>query len=96
MGTCFSLLFLLPFYSSLLRHLTFGLPSFPCSSFHHAQLDVHAMDWSLRSTYSPGNFDLVLGCDLIYDAALAPLLVTCVDALLSPDGVFLYSFGGKR
>ncbi len=57
---------------------------------------MQALDWSLRSTYPPGLADTVLGCDLVYDAVLVPLLITCIDAILSPTGVFLYAYGGAR
>lgn len=59
-------------------------------------LGVSTLDWGARRTYPAGVFDVVLGCDLIYDAALVPLLVNCIDAILSPDGVFLYCFGASR
>ena len=39
---------------------------------------------------------MLLGCDLIYDAALVPSLVKTVDALLPSRGHFFYVSGGKR
>ncbi len=60
------------------------------------QIDVQPVDWAFRHTYPAGQFDVVLGCDLIYDASLVPLLVTCIDALLSPEGSLLDAYGGSR
>jgi len=50
---------------------------------------------TLTLTFSQ-SYDIILGCDLIYDAKLVPSLVSIVCSLLAPDGVMLYVFGAGR
>lgn len=48
------------------------------------------MDWCDRSTWPEEKLDFVIGSDLIYQKALAPLLVDVVLGLLKPNGKFYY------
>eukprot|EP00047_Mylnosiga_fluctuans_P016290 m.53442 g.53442 ORF g.53442 m.53442 type:complete len:499 (+) comp6483_c0_seq1:1863-3359(+) len=65
-------------------------------SSNPGEISVQAVDWAYRHTYPAGQFDILLGCDLIYDVVLVPLLVTAIDALLAPEGVLYYAYGGSR
>lgn len=46
-------------------------------------VEVHAMDWNDTSTWPTKYADVVLGCDLIYQSDMVPLLVQTVISLLS-------------
>ena len=72
----------------------------PLSAHHHGlicrKVEVQAVDWTLPATWPKPSFDVIIGCDLIYDRLLAPSLANIVDSLLAPDGVFLYVCGSQR
>ncbi len=53
----------------------------------------HQMDW--RQPDLPGNFDLILGSDLIYEKTMVGALTTCVNALLATDGIFILADPGR-
>ncbi|EGD82340.1 hypothetical protein PTSG_03004 [Salpingoeca rosetta] len=63
---------------------------------------VHALDWNNENTWlheSDGNlcqFDVLLGCDLVYDTPLVAPLCNLVRRCLAPHGTFFYVSGGKR
>ena len=53
-------------------------------------LYVSKVSWSEPSTFPPTRVDILIGSDLVYDAAILTLLTQAVDGMLAPDGVFLY------
>ncbi|EDQ87338.1 uncharacterized protein MONBRDRAFT_10114 [Monosiga brevicollis MX1] len=64
---------------------------------------VHCLDWTKPETYRidpdvavDQQFDVLLGCDLIYDNALVQPLINTIRALLPVGGTFYYVSGGKR
>ena len=52
--------------------------------------EVQALDWADRSTWPTEPFDVVIGSDLVYEDAIAPLLAETVCGLLKPEGSFFY------
>lgn len=52
--------------------------------------DALKMDWADKQTWPAGEFDFVVGADLIYQKSLVPLLSQVVKGLLKPGGLFLY------
>lgn len=54
------------------------------------------MDWKQQASWPEGQFDVLLGCDLIYDIELVPALLDIVCSLLRPGGHLLYCAGGQR
>eukprot|EP00050_Salpingoeca_kvevrii_P011696 m.17321 g.17321 ORF g.17321 m.17321 type:complete len:499 (-) comp3580_c0_seq2:130-1626(-) len=62
-----------------------------------APIEVSAVDWMKPKTWPKKRFDVLLGCDLIYDVDFAPHLVRIVTKLLAPDsGRFFYVAGAQR
>jgi hypothetical protein len=66
-------------------------------------VDVTALDWTDASSWpSQGTpkktqtFDVILGCDLVYDRLLVPHLTNVVASLLAERGLFLYVCGQMR
>ena len=41
-------------------------------------------------------FDVVIGCDLVYDSSLVEPLTSAVTRTVAQDGIFLHIVGGKR
>ncbi|RHY31257.1 hypothetical protein DYB32_003790 [Aphanomyces invadans] len=60
-------------------------------------LEVQAIDWAKPNTYGPrGAYDVVMGSDLVYHKAIAPILAQVVDAILAPGGRFLHVASTQR
>lgn len=65
-------------------------------------MQVHAetLDWEDESTWSAAAppCDVVLGCDLVYQASVAPKLLHTIFSLLKPGGTFFHvcPVGGER
>eukprot|EP00056_Hartaetosiga_gracilis_P006741 m.100083 g.100083 ORF g.100083 m.100083 type:complete len:273 (-) comp12547_c0_seq22:1948-2766(-) len=63
---------------------------------------VHAVDWTNPSTWIKDEkgevkkFDVILGCDLVYEIDLVVPLAAIVLSILKDDGTFYYVSGGKR
>eukprot|EP00051_Salpingoeca_urceolata_P018554 m.261129 g.261129 ORF g.261129 m.261129 type:complete len:279 (-) comp19222_c0_seq4:82-918(-) len=60
------------------------------------KVSVAAVDWARRHTWPGGPFEVLLGCDLVYDAQVVPLLVDVVMGLLAPGGTLFYVCGSGR
>ncbi|KAJ1481589.1 hypothetical protein T484DRAFT_1899114 [Baffinella frigidus] len=54
-------------------------------------MEVQGLDWADQGTWPKEQVDVCLGSDLIYDREQVPLLVSVIDALLQPSGLFLYA-----
>lgn len=54
------------------------------------QVQVKNVNWKDEGSYPPNKADILLGSDLVYDAAILSLLVKAVSNMLKPGGVFLY------
>ncbi len=58
---------------------------------------VATLDWLDKSTWpADTQYDILLGCDLIYDVEFVPALLEVVATHLAPGGRLLYVSGGKR
>jgi predicted nicotinamide N-methyase len=59
---------------------------------------VARLDWARRDTWplDEGLFDVVFGSDLVYDAAVSPLLASAVAGLCKPAGHFLCVLNVRR
>ena len=51
---------------------------------------VRNVSWTDASTYPEEKIDVLLGSDLVYDAAILAVLCPAVQALLHDNGTFLY------
>eukprot|EP01031_Cornospumella_fuschlensis_P039944 gene39944-48649_t len=54
------------------------------------QVQVSNVNWKDEASYPASKADILLGSDLVYDAAILGLLVRAVAGMLKPGGVFLY------
>ena len=81
------------FHQASMDNLSHNAKNNPCGT---AVADTQAVDWTQEATWPKGCFDVVLGCDLVYDKAIVPALVRIISAKLAPNGNFYYVSGGRR
>ena len=60
------------------------------------KITVRALDWADGASYPSESFDVLIGCDLIYDVALVDVLSRAVAKLLSREGRMYYVYDKQR
>lgn len=89
-------------FTDLFKHtmdnLRFNVEANVDASAHRtrADTDVCVYDWVKYTTLEAGSLDVILGSDLVYDAAAADLLTVVVKYLLKVTGTFLMVAGEGR
>ena len=58
-----------------------------------SEINYHIMDW--RQPDLVGNFDILLGSDLIYEKEMLSSLTSCIKQYLAPGGTFFYADPGR-
>lgn len=57
-------------------------------------IQVEALDWAEETLV--GQYDILLGSDLVYHNSIVPILARTIDRVLKPDGVFYHVASDQR